>query len=63
MDEPMIMREGCTVGDICDRLHKDFRRKFRYARVWGDSAKHAGQRVGLDHGLLDGDVLTLIINK
>jgi len=63
MDEPMIVREGCTVGDICDRLHKDFRRKFRYARVWGDSAKHAGQRVGLDHGLLDGDVLTLIINK
>lgn len=63
MDEPMIMREGCTVGDICDRLHKDFRRKFRYARVWGDSAKHAGQRVGLDHGLEDGDLVTLIIQK
>jgi uncharacterized protein len=63
LDEPMIMREGCTVGDICDRLHKDFRRKFRYARVWGDSAKHAGQRVGLDHGLEDGDLVTLIIQK
>lgn len=63
MDEPMIMREGCTVGDICDRLHKDFRRKFRYARVWGDSAKHAGQRVGLDHTLDDGDLVTLIIQK
>ncbi|OPY25754.1 MAG: GTPase CgtA [Methanocella sp. PtaU1.Bin125] len=63
LEEPMIMREGCTVGDVCDRLHKDFRRKFRYARVWGDSAKHAGQRVGLDHGLLDGDILTIIIQK
>lgn len=63
MDEPLIMREGCTVGDVCDRLHKDFRRKFRYARVWGDSAKHAGQRIGLDHMLLDGDVLTVIIQK
>jgi small GTP-binding protein len=63
MDEPLIMREGCTVGDVCDRLHKDFRRKFRYARVWGDSAKHAGQRVGLDHLLLDGDILTIIIQK
>jgi small GTP-binding protein len=63
MDEPMIMRGGCTVGDICDRLHKDFRRKFRYARVWGDSAKHAGQRVGADHSLMDGDVLTVIIAK
>ncbi|HTY91834.1 MAG TPA: GTP-binding protein [Methanocella sp.] len=63
MDVPLIMREGSTVGDVCDRLHKDFRRKFRYARVWGDSAKHAGQRVGLDHGLEDGDVLTVIIQK
>ncbi len=63
MDEPLIMREGSTVGAVCDHLHKDFRRKFRYARVWGDSAKHAGQRVGLDHGLEDGDLITLIINK
>jgi hypothetical protein len=63
MDEPMIMRGGCTVGDVCDRLHKDFRRKFRYARVWGDSAKHAGQRVGADHTLADGDLLTIIIQK
>ena len=38
MDEPMIMREGCSRRRLCDRLHKDFRRKFRYARVWGDSA-------------------------
>ncbi len=63
MDEPMIMRGGCTVGDVSDRLHKDFRRKFRYARVWGDSAKHAGQRVGADHMLADGDILTIIIQK
>jgi len=63
LEEPMIMREGCTIGDVCDRLHKDFRRKFRYARIWGDSAKHAGQRVGLDHGLLDGDIVTVIIQK
>lgn len=63
MDEPLIMRGGCTVGDVCDRLHKDFRRKFRYAKVWGDSAKHAGQRVGIDHILSDGDILTIIIQK
>jgi hypothetical protein len=63
MEEPMIMMDGCTVGDVCDRLHKDFRRKFRYARVWGDSAKHAGQRVGADHVLADGDLVTIIIQK
>ncbi|MCD1294615.1 GTP-binding protein [Methanocella sp. CWC-04] len=63
MEEPLIMRRGCTVGDVCDRLHKDFRRKFRYAKVWGESAKHAGQRVGIDHSLEDQDVLTIIIQK
>ena len=63
MDEPLIMRDFATIGDVCDRLHKDFRRKFRYARVWGDSAKHKGQRVGVDHMLMEGDLLTIITNK
>jgi hypothetical protein len=63
MDEPMIVTYGVTVGDICDRLHRDFRDKFRYSQIWGPSAKHPGQRAGLDHYLEDGDVLTLIIQK
>jgi small GTP-binding protein len=61
LEEPMIVRNGTTVGDICDSLHRDFRRKFRYSQVWGDSAKHPGQRAGLEHVLKDADVLTLII--
>jgi small GTP-binding protein len=61
LEEPMIVRNGTTVGDICDKLHRDFRRKFRYSQVWGDSAKHPGQRAGLEHVLKDADVLTLII--
>ncbi|WP_135609893.1 GTP-binding protein [Methanococcoides sp. AM1] len=63
MDEPMIVTNGVTVADICDRLHRDFRDKFRYSQIWGPSAKHPGQRAGLDHYLEDGDVLTLIIQK
>jgi small GTP-binding protein len=63
MEEPLIVRNGVTVGDICDHLHRDFRRKFRYAQVWGESAKHPGQRAGLDHVLADKDLLTLIIAK
>ena len=43
------------------QLHRDFVRRFRYARVWGRSVKHGGQRVGLTHKLLDGDILTIII--
>lgn len=63
MEEPMIVRVNSTVGDICDELHRDFRRKFRYAQVWGDSAKHEGQRVGLQHTLLDEDILSIYLDK
>lgn len=61
MEEPLIIRTGSTVETVCTKLHRDFVRRFRYARVWGDSVKHGGQRVGLTHQLLDGDILTIII--
>ncbi len=63
MEEPLIITYGSTVGDVCDHLHRDFRGKFRYAQVWGDSAKHPGQRAGLDHMLEDDDILTVIVQK
>lgn len=59
-EEPLIMREGDTVGGVCDKLHRTMRRKFRYAMVWGRSVKFGGQRVGIDHVLVDEDVLTII---
>lgn len=62
-ERPLILREGQTVADACRKIHRDFQRNFRYATVWGHSARHAGQKVGLEHVLQDGDVLTLIIAK
>ena len=59
--QPLILKRGGTVGDVCDHLHKDFRRKFRYALVWGASVKFGGQRVGVDHTLAEGDVLTIVL--
>jgi small GTP-binding protein len=61
LEEPLIVRKGSTVQDVCNKLHRDFARKFRYARIWGRSVKHPGQRVGLPHRLSDGDLLTIII--
>jgi hypothetical protein len=58
--EPMIVKEGTTVGDICRRIHKDLLKKFKYALINGKSAKYPNQNVGLEHKLLDQDVVTII---
>jgi ribosome-interacting GTPase 1 len=58
--EPLIAREGDTVEDICNKLHRRLKREFRYGLIWGKSVKFGGQRVGLNHIMLDEDVLTII---
>lgn len=63
MDEPLILKDGATVEDACRKLHRDFKEKFRYATVSGPSAKHDMQKVGLDHVLKDGDILTIVTSK
>ena len=61
--EPLIMFKGCTIRAVCNKLHKDFVTKFRFARVWGKSAKFDGQSFRkLDKGLQDEDILELHIS-
>lgn len=59
-EEPMIVRGGATVEEICDMMHRGMRDEFRYAQVWGKSVKFGGQRVGIAHRLMDQDVLTIV---
>ncbi|OPX59924.1 MAG: GTPase CgtA [Methanobacterium sp. PtaB.Bin024] len=63
LEEPLIVRDGSTVEDVAGRLHRDFLKNFRHAKVWGSSVKFPGQKVGLDHVLEDKDVLRIIIKK
>ena len=63
LEEPLIVKDDSTVKNICMKLHRDFIRKFRYARVKGPSAKFDWQRVGLDHLLEDGDLLTIVVKR
>jgi small GTP-binding protein len=59
-DEPMIVKSGSTVLEICNKVHRNIKDEFRYALIWGKSVKFGGQRVGIDHRLMDEDVLTLV---
>lgn len=56
---PLIMTKGVTIQGVCTKLHKDFVSRFKFARVWGPSAKFSGQKLMLNHVLQDQDVLEL----
>ena len=57
MKEPMIMKKGITIRDFCKKLHKDFVSKFKFAKIWGPSAKFDGQVLHLNHKIKDKDVV------
>lgn len=61
--EPLIVKSDSSVREVCATLHRDFVRKFRFARVKGPSAKFDWQRVGLDHILQHDDLLTIVIRR
>jgi ribosome-interacting GTPase 1 len=42
---------------MCRQIHHHLTKEFKYALVWGVSAKHSPQRVGLTHQLSDEDVV------
>jgi len=60
LEEPLVILDGSTVRAVCEHLHRDFVNLFRYALVWGKSAKFPGQSVGLEHELRDSDILSII---
>ncbi|MGA2199587.1 MAG: GTP-binding protein [Nitrososphaerales archaeon] len=58
--EPMIVRNGSSVLEVCNKVHRSMKDEFRYALIWGRSVKFGGQRVGINHKLMDEDVLTVV---
>lgn len=45
MDEPLIIRKGSTIEDVARKLHRDFVKNFKFAKVWGKSVKFPGQKL------------------
>jgi ribosome-interacting GTPase 1 len=58
MSNPFTLKKGSTVEDFAQKVHKDFYRNLKTARVWGKDV-YDGQLVGRDHILYDKDVVEL----
>lgn len=61
--EALIVRGGSTIEDVCDAIHRTLKESFKYALVWGASARHVPQRVGLGHLVCDEDVVSIVGSK
>lgn len=59
-DEALIVRKDSTIEDVCDQIHRTLKDTFKYALVWGASARHVPQRVGLGHAIADEDVVSIV---
>jgi ribosome-interacting GTPase 1 len=55
---PFVIKNGATVEEFAGKVHQDFLRDLKSARVWG-SAQFDGQMVSRDYVLHEGDVVEL----
>jgi ribosome-interacting GTPase 1 len=60
LNTPFVLKKGSTVAEFAGKIHQDFFKQLKSARVWGKGV-YDGQMVGRDHVLHDGDVVELRI--
>ena len=56
---PIALKKGSTIKDLAFHVHKDFIKKFNFAKVWGKSAKYPGMKCSIKHVLESGDIVEL----
>jgi small GTP-binding protein len=57
---PLALPPPVTVADVADAIHRELGAHCRGARLWGPSARFAGQQVGPTHHLADGDTVEVV---
>ena len=55
---PFCLPVGSTLLDFAERVHREFKDRLSFARVWGEG-KFDGQRVAKHYVLVDQDVVEL----
>jgi small GTP-binding protein len=56
----VLRRDRSSLEELCNAIHKQILKEFKYALVWGKSVKHNPQKVGKEHILEDEDVVQII---
>jgi len=59
-EKPLIMKKGATVIQVAQEIYHGLYKNFKYARIWGVSAKYPGEKVGPEHEMKDGDIIQFI---
>ena len=57
---PFVLPKDSTLEDLSTKIHKDFTKKLKFAKIWG-KAVFDGQMVQRDYVLQDGDVVEIHI--
>ncbi len=58
-EKPLVLMKSSTVRDVAVKVHSKLLEGFMYAKIWGPSAKYPGEKVGLGHILMDGDIVEI----
>jgi ribosome-interacting GTPase 1 len=59
LERPFVLPVSSTVEVFAGKVHQDFLKNMKSARVWGKSAAFEGQTVSREHVLQDGDIVEL----
>ncbi|KAF9498127.1 developmentally regulated GTP-binding protein [Pleurotus eryngii] len=61
LSDPICLRKGATIENVCNGIHRSLAANFRYALIWGKSSKFSphAQKVSLSHQVQDEDVVSI----
>jgi len=55
----LVLKKGSNVKHAATKVHKDFVKFFKFARIWGASIEFQGTEVGMKHVLADDDIVEI----
>lgn len=58
MKEPFVIPKESTLEDLAFKIHKDFVKQLKHAKIWGTAVRD-GQMVQRDYVMQDGDVVEI----